>query len=84
LNKTQRRAVAASKSIEANNQAMEIALKALERIDAHEKECGERWSEAIVEIKHLQELTSAHSARWEKLAWLVVAAVTVHIVSGMF
>ena len=84
MNKTQRRAVAASKSIEANNQAMEIALKALERIDAHEKECGERWSEAIVEIKHLQELTSAHSARWEKLAWLVVAAVTVHSVSGMF
>lgn len=63
---------------------MDIALESLKRIEVHEKECGERWAEAIVEIKHLQELTSAHSARWEKLAWLVVAAVTVHIISGMF
>ena len=84
MNKTQRRAVAASKSVEANNQAMEIAMKALERIEMHEKECGARWSEAIVELKHLKDLSSSHSARWEKLAWLVVAAVTVHIISGMF
>ena len=84
MNKTQRRAVAANKSIEVGNQAMEVAMKALERIEAHEKECGERWAESIVELKHLQSLTSAHSARWEKLAWLVVAAVTVHILSGLF
>ena len=63
---------------------MEVAMKALERIESHEKECGERWSETIVEIKHLQDLTSAHSARWENLARWVVAAVTVHIISGMF
>ena len=84
MNKTQRRAATANKSIEVGNQAMEIAMKALERIDAHEKECGERWAESIVELKHLQSMTSAHSARWEKLAWLVVAAVVVHIISGMF
>ena len=84
MNKEQRIAVAASKSVEANNQAMDIAMKALGRIEMHEKECGARWSEAIVELRHLKELTSAHSARWEKLAWLVVAAVTVHIISGMF
>ena len=84
MNKTQRRAAAVDKLTKANNQAMDIAMKALERIESHEKECGERWSETIVEIKHLQDLTSAHSARWEKLAWLVVAAVTVHIISGMF
>lgn len=67
-----------------HKRAMDIALESLKRIEVHEKECGERWAEAIVEIKHLQELTSAHSARWEKLAWLVVAAVTVHIISGLF
>ena len=76
MNKTQRREQSA-------REAMDIAMQALERIEAHEKECGERWSQTIVEIKHLQELTSSHSARWEKLAWLVVAAVTVHIISGM-
>ena len=64
--------------------AMDVALESLKRIEVHEKECAERWAEAIVEIKHLQELTSSHSLRWEKLAWLVVAAVTVHIISGMF
>ena len=84
MNKSQRRALAASKSVEVTNKAMEVALLSLEKIEAHEKECGERWAETIVEIKKLQSLTSAHSARWEKLAWLVVAAVTVHIISGMF
>ena len=66
------------------NQAMDIAMKALERIEMHEKECGARWSEAIVELKHLKVATAAHAARWEKLAWVVVVAVTVHIISGMF
>jgi len=63
---------------------MEVALQALEKIEAHEKECGERWAEAVSELKHLRQSTDSHSARWEKLAWLVVAAVTVHIISGMF
>ena len=84
LNKTQRRVAAVDKLTKANNQAMDIAMKALERIESHEKECGERWSETIVEIKHLQDLTSSHSARWEKLAWLVVAAVVVQVLAGMF
>ena len=66
MNKSQRKA---------GQDAMEVAMKALERIASHEKECGERWSETIGEIKHLQDLTSAHSARWEKLAWLVIATV---------
>ena len=63
---------------------MDIALESLKRIEAHEKECGERWSEAITEIRPLKELTSSHSARWEKLAWLVVAAVVVQVLTGMF
>ena len=67
-----------------DKKAMDIALESLKRIEAHEKECGERWSEAITEIRHLKELTSSHSERWEKLAWLVVAAVVVQVLTGMF
>jgi len=63
---------------------MDVALKALERIEAHEKECGERWAEAVFELKYLREATDAHSARWEKLAWLVlgtfVATAVVHFI----
>ena len=63
---------------------MDVALKALERIEAHEKECGERWAEAVFELKYLREATDAHSARWEKLAWMVlgtfVATAVVHFV----
>ena len=54
---------------------MEVALEALSRIEQHEKECGERWAEAIVEIKSLKESTEKHAARWEKLAWLTIGVV---------
>ena len=77
MNKTQRRE-------KSTHQAMDVALKALERIEAHEKECGERWAEAVFELKYLRETSDAHSARWEKLAWLVlgtfVATAVVHFV----
>jgi len=80
MNKTQRRE-------KSTHQAMDVALKALERIEAHEKECGERWAEAVFELKYLREATDAHSARWEKLAWLVlgtfVATAVVHFVDLM-
>ncbi len=63
---------------------MDVALKALERIEAHEKECGERWAEAVFELKYLRETSDAHSARWEKLAWMVlgtfVATAVVHFI----
>ncbi len=52
----------------------ELALEALDRIAQHEKECGERWAEAVVELRELRKATDAHAARWEKLAWLVVAS----------
>ena len=51
-----------------------LAIDALERIARHEKECGERWAEAVVELRELRKATDAHAARWEKLAWLVVAS----------
>ena len=50
----------------------EQALEALERIAKHEKECAERWAESAVELRELKLATKAHSARWEKLAWLII------------
>lgn len=54
---------------------MEIALEALEKIAQHEKECGERWAEAVVELRELRKATDSHAARWEKVAWLVITVV---------
>ena len=54
---------------------MDIALESLKRIEAHEKECGERWAEAVVELRELKKVADSHAARWEKLAWLVVTVV---------
>jgi len=63
---------------------MEIALEALEKIAQHEKECGERWGEATVELKQLRELATSHAARWERLAWLVVSVVFAGATSVIF
>jgi hypothetical protein len=57
------------------NTEMDIALEALERIAQHERECGERWAEAVVELRELKKVADSHAARWEKLAWLVVTVV---------
>mgnify|MGYP003148947478 CR=1 FL=1 len=84
MNKTQRREKSA-------HQAMDVAMKALEKIEAHEKECGERWAEAVFELKYLRETSDTHSARWkkhserwEKLAWLIlgtfVTTAVVHFI----
>jgi hypothetical protein len=54
---------------------MEIALEALDRIAQHEKECGERWAEAVIELRELKKVADSHAARWERLAWLVVTVV---------
>jgi len=50
------------------------AEQALERIARHERECAERWGEALVELRELRKATDAHAKRWEKLAWLVTAS----------
>jgi hypothetical protein len=36
------------------NTEMDLALEALERIAQHERECGERWAEAVVELRELE------------------------------
>ena len=56
-------------------EALEVALEALEKIAKHEKECGERWAEALTELKNLKVATDNHAERWEKLAWLVIGTV---------
>tara|TARA_R110000824_G_scaffold25369_2_gene88461 strand:- start:210 stop:509 length:300 start_codon:yes stop_codon:yes gene_type:complete len=53
----------------------EIALEALDKIAKHEKECGMRWAEATIELRELRSATKNHAARWEKLAWLIVATM---------
>ena len=53
----------------------QIATEALQEIARHEKECGLRWAEAHAELKQLHESVRAQSARWEKLAWLVVGSL---------
>tara|TARA_R110002020_G_scaffold461694_1_gene680708 strand:+ start:86 stop:313 length:228 start_codon:yes stop_codon:yes gene_type:complete len=57
------------------NEERNLAIKALEQIARHEAECGERWGEALNELKNLRSVADAHAARWERLAWLVVGTV---------
>jgi hypothetical protein len=61
-----------------------LAIDALERIAQHEKECGERWAEAVVELRELRKVTDSHAARWEKLAWLVVGTVGTTALTAWF
>ena len=37
----------------------DLAIQALDRIAQHEKECGERWAEAVVELRELKKATEA-------------------------
>jgi len=57
------------------------AEQALERIAKHEQECAERWGECVVELRELRKATDAHAARWERLAWLVVASAATAVVT---
>jgi len=60
---------------------MDRAEQALEKIAKHEAECAQRWGEALVELRELRKGTDAHAARWERLAWLVVASAVTAVVS---
>jgi hypothetical protein len=62
----------------------QLATVALAQIARHEKECGERWKEATYELKALSHQVKAHSARWEKLAWLVVSTLVAGILTAFF
>ena len=53
-------------------EALTVANMALAKLSEHERTCGLRWKGVHHELKLMREQTRAHSARWEKLAWLVV------------
>ena len=60
----------------------QIANEALAQIARHEKECGQRWRECTYELKSLSEQVKSHSARWEKLAWIIISTLIVGIVTA--
>jgi hypothetical protein len=62
--------------------SMEIALKALKKIEQHERECSLRWKEATAELRGLRKDTSKNSKRWERLAWLVVGTLITAILAA--
>ena len=53
-------------------EALTVANMALSKLSEHGRTCGLRWEGVHHELKLMREQTRAHSARWEKLAWLVV------------
>jgi 20S proteasome alpha/beta subunit len=64
--------------------AMEIALKALQKIERHERECSLRWKEATSELRGIRKDTLRNSKRWERLAWLVVGTLVTAILAAWF
>ncbi len=61
-----------------------LALEALKRIDKHEKECGERWAEATVQLQLLQQTVEKHGKRWEKTAWLLISGIGLTLLTFLF
>lgn len=55
-------------------EALTVANMALSKLSEHERTCGLRWKGVQDELKLIREQTRAHSARWEKLAWIVVVS----------
>tara|TARA_R100000935_G_C2773416_1_gene138611 strand:+ start:72 stop:293 length:222 start_codon:yes stop_codon:yes gene_type:complete len=64
--------------------AMDMALKALDKIEQHERECGLRWAEATAELKGIRKEASRNTARWERLAWLVCGTLITAIFAAWF
>lgn len=62
--------------------AMDMALKALKKIEEHEKECGLRWAEATTELRSIRKDANRNTQRWERLAWLVCGTLTTAILAA--
>ena len=69
-------------------ESMEIALKALQKIEKHEKECILRWAEATTELRSIRKDATRNTQRWERLAWLVcgtlITAIFAAWIKGTF
>ena len=61
----------------------QLANAALDAIAKHEKECSERWRECTYELKALSHQGKAHSARCEKLAWIIISTLIVALVTAL-
>jgi len=59
----------------------DIAIKALKKIEQHEKECGIRWVEASLELKYIKETLNSHSSRWERTAWVLITTIGLSLVA---
>ena len=70
-----------SDTLPPKDEAMAAALRALEAIARHEKECGERWGEAHTEMKLIRQQLGVHSHRWERLAWMVIGTMTAGVIA---
>jgi hypothetical protein len=61
--------------IMARESAHQLAVKALERIASHEKECAEQWGATRVEIREMKSMLEKHSHKWDRLTWTIVSSV---------
>ena len=59
----------------ARESAHQLAVKALEKIAEHEKECALRWGETKTELKEMKQHIKSHSTKWDTLTWLIIASV---------
>ena len=62
--------------------AMDMALKALKKIEQHERECGLRWAEATTELRSIRNDANRNTQRWERLAWLVCGTLITTIIAA--
>ena len=60
---------------EKDKNSLELAMEALRRIEAHERECSNRWSECMVELRNVKEAIQRNSNRWERLGWFIATGV---------
>ena len=59
----------------ARESAHQLAVKALEKIAEHEKDCAMRWGETNASINDMKEHIKSHSTKWDRLTWLIIASI---------
>jgi len=65
---------------ENDKNSLELAMEALRRIENHERECSNRWSECMVELRNVKEAIQRNSNRWERLGWFIATGVGVALI----
>jgi len=62
----------------------QMALKALEAIAKHEKECSARWGSTEAQMLSIHQQLERHGTRWERLSWFIICSVMAGIVTLLF